>query len=63
MASYQGLTLEQMLSNVFVSELDEGTRCFLSTLAGDYGMMGAIRWEIRETVQRDLNSLGEWAGT
>lgn len=34
-AFYQGLTLEQILSNFFVSELDEGTECILSTFADD----------------------------
>lgn len=33
-ASYQGLTLEQILSN-FISELDEETECILSVFAGD----------------------------
>ena len=61
-ASYQSLTLEQILSNFLISELDEGTECVLSMLADDTKLAGAIdTWEVRETIERDLNILREWA--
>lgn len=55
-------TLERMLSNFFIGELDEGTECILSTFADDTELMGAVDTrEVRETIEGILNSLGKWA--
>lgn len=53
MASYQSLTLEQILSNFFISELDEGTECILSTFADDAELVGAVDTrEVREMSEK-----------
>lgn len=52
-ASYQSLTLEQILCNFFISELDEGTECILSTFADDAELVGAVDTrEVREMSEK-----------
>jgi len=57
-----GLVFEPALFNIFVSNLDSGTECTLSSFANDTTLCDAVNTlEGRDAIQRDLDRLERWA--
>lgn len=55
--------LGSALSNVFISDLDDGIECTLARFADSTALGGAVNMlDGRAAHRRDLNSLGKWAG-
>ncbi|GAB0180854.1 hypothetical protein GRJ2_000550700 [Grus japonensis] len=58
----QGSVLGLALFNIFVSNMDSGIKCTLSTFANNTKLCGVVDMlEGRDAVQRDLDRLERWA--
>ena len=60
--SLRGQSWDQLLFNIFISDIDDGIECTLSKFADGTKLRGAVNTlEGREAMQRDLDRLEKWA--
>ena len=58
----QGSVLVAILFKVFISDTDSGVKCTLGKFADDTNPWGAVNTpEGQDAIQRDLDSLEQWA--